>query len=192
MHIALTGGIGSGKSYVCRLLKECGVEVYDCDAAAKRLIKASPEVQGQLSRAVGCDLFAGGRFDKSALSRFIVASEANAEKIDSIVHPAVAADFLNSGYEWLESAILFESGFDRRVDFDFVVCVTAPLETRIGRVMSRDNLMRDKALEWIGRQMSQEEKAAKADFVIENDGKKKLEPQILELINTVNTKQKEK
>ena len=186
MHIALTGGIGSGKSYVCRLLKEYGVDVYDCDAAAKRLIYSLPKVQSRLSQTVGCDLFANGKLDKAALSRFIVASEENAGKINSIVHPAVAADFLASGFEWLESAILFESGFDKRVDFDFVVCVTAPLETRIERVMLRDGITRDKAQEWIDRQMPQDEKTAKADFVVENDGNKDLGIQVRVLLEIVN------
>ncbi len=186
MHIALTGGIGSGKSYVCRLLKDCGIDVYDCDAAAKRLIYTSHELQTELSNAVGCDLFEGGKLNKAALSKFIVASDANAELIDSIVHPAVAEDFKRSGYEWLESAILFESKFNERVDFDFVVCVTAPLEVRIKRVMQRDSLTRERALEWITRQMSQKEKAARADFEIVNDGEKDIVCQISELIDKVN------
>lgn len=190
MYIALTGGIGSGKSYVCRLLKDYGVEVYDCDAAAKRLMNSMPEVQRALSGAVGCDLFAGGRLDKAALSRFIVKSEENVRKINSIVHPAVAEDFKRSGYEWLESAILYESGFDRRIDFGFVVCVTAPLETRIRRIMERDRLPRERAVEWIDRQMPQEEKAARADFVVDNDSGYDVETRIRELMNRINQQSK--
>ncbi len=190
MYIAVTGGIGSGKSYVCRLLKDCGVDVYDCDAAAKRLMNSLPEVQSALSAAVGCDLFEGGRLDKAALSRFIVRSEENVQKVNSIVHPAVAEDFKRSGCEWLESAILYESGFDRRVVFDFVVCVTAPLETRIRRIMERDSLTRDRAVEWIDRQMPQEEKAARADFVIENDDGDDVKSRIRELMNKINQQSK--
>lgn len=190
MYIALTGGIGSGKSYVCRLLKDYGVEVYDCDAAAKRLMNSMPEVQRALSEAVGSDLFVDGRLDKAALSRFIVKSEENVRKINSIVHPAVAEDFKRSGYEWLESAILYESGFDRRIDFGFVVCVTAPLETRIRRIMERDRLTRERAVEWIYRQMPQEEKAARADFVVDNDGGHDVEARIRELMNKINQQSK--
>ncbi len=186
MNIALTGGIGSGKSYVCSLLCDFGIDVYDCDAAAKRLIRTSRELQAQLSDAVGVDLFEGGRFNKAALSRFIVASEANAAKIDSIVHPAVAEDYKKSGYQWLESAILFESKFNERVDFDYVVCVTAPLEVRIQRVMLRDNLSRERALEWIERQMTQEEKVSRSDFEIVNDGTKDVTLQLRELMINVN------
>ncbi len=186
MNIALTGGIGSGKSYVCSLLCDFGVDVYDCDAAAKRLIRTSRELQVQLSDAVGVDLFEGGIFNKATLSRFIVASEANAAKIDSIVHPAVAEDYKKSGYQWLESAILFESKFNERVDFDYVVCVTAPLEVRIQRVMLRDNLSRERALEWIERQMTQEEKVSRSDFEIVNDGTRDVTLQLRELMINVN------
>lgn len=186
MFIAITGGIGSGKSYVCRLLKEKGIMVYDCDKAAKRLMRTDRQLQRQLSQTVGRDVFPEGQLDKALLSRFIVASEENALAIDEIVHPAVARDFMASGLEWLESAILFESGFYTRVPFDYVVCVTAPLEVRIERVMNRDNLTRKKALEWIARQMSQEEKASRADFVVSNDGEADLAEQIESILETIN------
>lgn len=185
MFIAITGGIGSGKSYVCRLLKEKGIMVYDCDKAAKRLMRTDRRLQRQLSQTVGQDVFPEGQLDKVLLSRFIVASEENALAIDEIVHPAVARDFVASGLEWLESAILFESGFYTRVPFDYVVCVTAPLEVRIERVMNRDNLTREKALEWINRQMAQEDKASRSDFIIMNDGTADIMEQIDTILETI-------
>lgn len=186
MFIAITGGIGSGKSYVCRLLEERGIKVYDCDKAAKRLMRTDRRLQQRLSQTVGQEVFPDGQLDKALLSRFIVASESNALAIDDVVHPAVAEDFMSSGFEWLESAILFESGFYARVPFDYVVCVTAPLEVRIERVMKRDSLTREKALEWIARQMSQEEKASRADFVVNNDGEADLAEQIESILETIN------
>lgn len=185
MLIAITGGIGSGKSYICRLLEERGIEVYDCDKAAKRLMRSSRELQLDLTRTVGEDVFPEGRLDKALLSRFIVSSEENAQKIDAVVHPAVARDFLESGKEWLESAILFEADFHARVHFNYIVCVTAPLEVRIQRVMQRDNISREKALDWINRQIPQEEKASKSDFCIENDGQKDLNEQIDRLLEEI-------
>ena len=186
MFIAITGGIGSGKSYVCRILQEKGIMVYDCDKAAKRLMRTDRRLQQRLSQTVGQEVFPDGRLDKALLSRFIIASESNALAIDDVVHPAVAEDFMSSGFEWLESAILFESGFYARVPFDYVVCVTAPLEVRIERVMKRDSLTREKALEWIARQMSQEEKASRADFVVSNDGEAGLAEQIESILETIN------
>lgn len=185
MLIAITGGIGSGKSYVCRLLEERGIQVYDCDRAAKRLMRSSHELQQELSRTVGEEVFPEGQLDKALLSRYIVASEDNAQRIDAVVHPAVARDFMESQMEWLESAILFESGFYARVPFDYIVCVCAPLEVRIQRVMKRDNITREKALEWIDRQMSQEEKAEKSDFCIINDGEADLAEQIESMLETI-------
>lgn len=192
MRIAITGGIGSGKSYVSKLLADFGIVVYDCDDAAKRLIRTSPTLQASINETMGRDVFPNGQLDKAALSRYIVESEENTRKINSVVHPAVAEDFLKSGLEWLESAILFESGFYDRVKFDYIVCVSSPLELRISRLMSRDNLSREKVMEWIGRQMPQEEKVNRADFEIINDGLTDLKSQIAELVNTVNKNYKYK
>lgn len=176
MKYAITGGIGSGKSHVCRALARRGITVYDCDAAAKRLIASDEEVQRRLSEAAGRDLFASGSLDRAALSRFLLASEANNRRINAIVHPAVADDFRRSGLTWMESAILFEAGFERHIDR--VVCVTAPLETRVSRIMRRDGITREAALAWINRQMPEAEKARRADWVIVNDGLTPIEPQI--------------
>lgn len=171
MRIAITGGIGSGKSYVCRQLSKQGIRVYDCDKAAKRLMQSSPELQRALTELVGKEVFPGGELDKDVLRRFLMASDENAQKVDDVVHPVVAEDFLQSDYEWMESAILFDSGFDKRIHFDYIICVTAPLEVRIERIMKRDGISREKAMEWINRQMPQEEKARRSDYVIENDGR---------------------
>lgn len=180
MKYALTGGIGSGKSYVCRKLRDYGVEVFDCDASAKRLMRSSRPLQQRLSEAVGQDVFPDGQLDKAVLAQFLLASEANNRIINSIVHPAVAEEFRCSGMQWMESAILFEAGFQHHVDK--VVCVSAPLEVRIERVMQRDGISREKALEWIDRQMPQEEKERLSDYVIVNDGIADLDSQVEALV----------
>lgn len=179
MKIALTGGIGSGKSYVCRLLEEHDIKVYDCDAAAKRLMHTSHTLQTQLKNLVGEDVYASdGTLQKRVLAQFLLASEANKMAVNNVVHPAVAADFLASGMTWLESAILFESGFNERVSFDAVVCVTAPREVRIERIMNRDGISADKAAAWIDAQTDQAEVARRSQWVIVNDGKADLHIQI--------------
>lgn len=184
MRIAVTGGIGSGKSYVANMLRERGIEVYDCDSAAKRLMLDSPAIRKQLTEAVGADAYlADGKLNKAAISRFLLASDENTKVINSIVHPVVAEDFLSSGTQWMECAILFESGFDRLVDK--VVCVTAPLETRIERIMKRDSISRAQALEWINKQLPQEELVSRSDFTITNDNKHNLSNQIKTLIATL-------
>ncbi|MBQ8712405.1 MAG: dephospho-CoA kinase [Prevotella sp.] len=161
MKIGIAGGIGSGKTYVARLLAARGISVYDCDSAAKRLMR-TPAIQEQLTQLLGC------KPDKQALTRFLLASEENAQAINAIVHPAVFADFLQSGFEWLESGIMYESGANRYVDR--VIVVTAPEEVRIERIMHRDSIDREKALQWMERQWPQEEVRRRADYEIINDG----------------------
>lgn len=176
MKIGITGGIGSGKSYVCRLLERRGIEVYDCDAAAKRLIRSSSRLRRQLQELIGS-------LEKADISRFLLASEDNQRAVNAIVHPAVFDDFEQSGMQWMESAILYESGADKLVDR--VVVVTAPEEVRIERIMKRDGITREKALQWIARQWPQELVRERADVEIVNDGKAELVPQIDELLKAL-------
>ena len=169
MKVGIAGGIGSGKSYVCRRLEARGITVYNCDAAAKRLIRTSTDLQQQLTELIGS-------LDKAAMSRFLLASEANQQALNAIIHPAVFRDFEESGIQWMESAIMYESGIYRLVDK--VVVVTAPLELRIQRIMSRDSISREKALQWIHRQLPQEQVVARADYEIVNDGIADIDSQI--------------
>lgn len=186
-HYAITGGIGSGKSFVCSLLKSRGIDVYDCDAAAKRLMACDEQLQDQLQQLVGKKVYLNGVLQKRVLAAYLLKSEHNKQAVDEVVHPAVAADFLRSDYQWLESAILFDSGFNRRVTFDFVVCVSAPEEVRVMRVMQRDGISREKALEWIHRQWRQERVEQLSDFVIVNDGRQDLDVQVSALLSAAGT-----
>ena len=177
-RFAITGGIGSGKSYVCHLLEKRGLSVYDCDEAAKRLMRSDESLQMMLQYLVGDDVCQNGIIQKRVLAAFLLENDAHKQAVNDIVHPAVATDFMLSNLQWLESAILFESGFNRRVKFNHVVCVSAPLEMRVRRIMERDSITRESALQWIDRQMPQEEIEKRADFVIVNDGRASLETQI--------------
>ena len=175
MKIGITGGIGSGKSYVCQLLRAHGIEVYDCDQAAKRIICTSDAVRQQLLQLIGS-------LEKADIARFLLESESNAKQIDAIVHPAVFRDFEESGFQWMESAILYESGANQLVDR--VVVVTAPEEVRIQRVMHRDGISREKTLQWMQRQWPQAELLRRADYEIVNDGHADLNSQIEKLLST--------
>ena len=174
MKVGITGGIGSGKSYVCQLLRTRGIEVYDCDQAAKRIIRTSEKVRQQLLQLIGS-------LEKADIARFLLESEANAKKIDAIVHPAVFRDFEESGYQWMESAILYESGANKLVDR--IIVVTAPEEVRIQRVMQRDSITREKALQWMQRQWPQSELLRRADYEIINDGHTDLNEQLNKILN---------
>lgn len=176
VKVAVTGGIGCGKSYVCKLLGERDIRVYDCDMAAKRIMASSLKIQDELRKLVGDSVYSEGVLNKAVLAAFLLKSEDNTTAVNKIVHPAVADDFVKSGDKWMECAILFSSGFDKLVDK--VICVTAPLEVRVERIIQRDGITREKALEWIDKQQPQEQMVSLSDYEIINDGEADLEEQI--------------
>lgn len=183
MKIAVTGGIGSGKSFVCRMLEERGISIYNCDDAAKRLIVTSAKIKRELTALVGENVYLEGRLNKAVLTSFLLKSNENTLKVNGIIHPVVAEDFIASGMKWMECAILFTSGFDRLVDK--TICVTAPLSTRVERIMRRDGISEAKAKEWIGIQMPQEEMLKLCDYEVKNDGKADLGKQIDNILNSL-------
>ena len=171
----ITGGIGSGKSYVCSLFRKRGIEVFDCDASAKRCVM-TPLVRDEMTRLIGPDAYVDGIYNKAAVARFLLASEDNKRAVNSIIHPAVMQDFMSSGLQWMECAILYEAHLQDYADR--VVAVVAPEEVRIRRIIQRDGITREKAQAWLSAQMPQEEVQRRADFCIVNDGQQPLEPQI--------------
>ncbi len=184
LKIAITGSIGSGKSYVCGLLRQRGINIYDCDTAAKRIITNNIDVRFQLTKLVGKDVYIGKNLNKAILADYILASKSNAEQVNRIVHPVVATDFLSSGCQWMECAILYTSGFNKLVDK--AICVTAPLDLRINRIVQRDHVSSARAKEWIYCQMSQSDILKNSDFEIINDGKHEIENQIDYILNQIN------
>lgn len=176
----ITGGIGAGKSYVCRLLKERGIKIYDTDKEARRLINTSKDIHDRLVALIGEDTYIDGKYNTAAVTQFLLASEENKQAINRIVHPAVIADFNRSGMEWMECAIIYEARLEQFVDK--VIAVTAPREVRIRRIMERDSIPYDKAAQWVDGQISQDEVARKADYVIVNDGSSDLNRQVDDIL----------
>ena len=184
--IGMTGGIGCGKSYVSDKMKLRGIPVYDSDTRAKLITATDPVLKLELTRLVGPTLYCPcgcGVMQKEVLSKFIFGNPENLAKVNAIIHPRVKEDFRlwaanQKGKDFciLESAILFESGFEKEVDFK--VCVDAPLELRIQRCMKRDGVEREAILKRISSQMDQAEKCRLADFVIVNDNVHDLAVQI--------------
>ena len=187
----MTGGIGCGKSYVSAKMQLRGIPVYDSDSRAKLLTATDPAIKEALTNLVGPTLYCPcgcGVMQKEVLAKFIFGNPENMAKVNAIIHPRVKEDFrqwasARDGKDFciLESAILFESGFDR--DVDFTVCVDAPLPLRIKRCVKRDNTTEQAVVARINSQMDQEEKCRLADFVIVNDDVLALEPQIDALID---------
>ena len=194
----MTGGIGCGKSYVSAKMQLRGIPVYDSDSRAKLLTATDTAIKEALTNLVGPTLYCPcgcGVMQKEVLAKFIFGNPENMAKVNAIIHPRVKEDFrqwakVRDGKDFciLESAILFESGFD--TDVDFTVCVDAPLPLRIKRCVKRDNTTEQAVVARINSQMDQEEKCSRADFAIVNDDVQALEPQIDALIdkckNTLN------
>lgn len=155
-RIGITGGIGSGKSYICRQYAQQGIPVYDCDREAKRLEEEDPDLRRALTMLVGSDVYLDGRLNKPFLASWFFSDPSHTQIISDLVHPAVKRDFIawcqrqHSDMVIIESAILVEAGL--RDCIDELWLVTAPLETRIQRVMQRDNCTREMVLARIARQ----------------------------------------
>lgn len=170
--IGITGGIGSGKSTVCALLKERGVAVYDSDYEAKRLMAQSETLRRQIVEAFGAECYNDGGLNRQYLAAQVFGNAEALQRLNAIVHPAVKDDFRawaerqHGAYVVLESAILFESGFDKEVDA--TLAVMAPLEERVRRTMERDGANREQVLSRIAHQMSDDELHARADRTIVN------------------------
>lgn len=183
--VGITGGIGSGKSSVCSLLADYGVTIYDSDAEAKRLMEQSAELREALCEAFGEECYSESGLNRAYLASKVFGDGEQLQRLNSIVHPAVRADFSawaerqRAPYVVLESAILFESGFDSEVDT--TLAVLAPLEERIRRTMERDNTDRESVLRRIGHQLSDNELHSRAARTIVNIRRDYLESDVEQL-----------
>ncbi len=188
IKLGITGGIGSGKSVVSRLLHIMGIPVYLTDDEAKRLTNEDAEIRRELIALVGKEVYsADGSLNRPCLAAYLFSKEEHARKVNSIIHPRVKSDFI----QWakahadypvvaIESAILIEAGFAETVDR--IVMVYAPFELRLQRAMLRDNASEEQIRSRILRQMNDEEKCQKAHTIIVNDGRTPLIPQIETLL----------
>jgi dephospho-CoA kinase len=189
IKLGLTGGIGSGKSVVASLFEITGIPVYIADTESKRLADTSPVIRKGLTCLFGENIYRNGALDKKRLASLIFNDKEALHCVNAIIHPEVNRDFL----QWaslqqtlvcaIETAILFESGFDKHVDLS--VMVYAPLELRIERVAIRDKAPCDEITRRIHNQLPDEIKKERADFIIYNDGKQPLIPQVKKLIQSI-------
>ena len=186
LQVGITGNMGSGKSTVCRIFAELGIPIYDADSRAKSLMLESP-LKEQISAAFGGDAYlSNGELNRAFLSQVVFSDVAKLQQLNSLVHPAVAADAkhwhesqMDVPYTLREAALLIESGSYKLLDR--LIVVTAPEKIRIERVISRDHSTRETALARMNKQLPESEKVALAHFVINNDGDTALIPQVLRI-----------
>ena len=185
MKVGITGGIGSGKSTVCRLFAQKGIAVYDSDAAAKRLMQEDGALRRQLAGRFGEGTFRNGVLDRAYLAGIVFADPQALADLNALVHPVVMRDFdawaarQEGSYVILESAILFEAGLEGCVDK--TVAVLAPRELRIERTCRRDGGGADQGGRRFAAQLDDDALSARADYVVVNIFEEDLEPAVVKL-----------
>lgn len=183
--IGITGGIGSGKSYIAAQMATAGYRVYDTDKEAKRLIVEDPELREGIVALLGAEVYEGDVYRTDIVASRVFANPELLHQLNALVHPVVRRDIeslinsklsnetatLNSPLSTLnliiESALLFESGLDKLCDR--VIVVTAPEQVRIVRVMARDHCTEKQVRDRMAAQMSEKERLSRADLVINNN-----------------------
>ncbi len=192
--LAITGGIGSGKSYIVRIFSAMGIPVYNADDRTKALYDASPALMEALKGLLGDGLVKDGRLDKAYMASRVFSDRELLEKVESIVFPAVAEDFNNWKRQYeggrhpfvvIESAIILEKGFFKSV-YDRVLTVSSPIPLRVTRVMARSAMSREEVAQRIANQWDDALREALSDYVIISDEKHALLPQVLNVYEKMN------
>lgn len=189
-RVGISGGIGSGKSMVCRIVEAMGYPVYNADAEAKQLSNTHETIVSGAKALFGDSIYCNGELDRKRVGSLVFSDAKLLEQLNSIIHPVVAEHFetwvrANSEHRLVfkEAAILFESGAYKQVDK--TVAVWAPDDVRIARVCKRDGIQEDRVRERMANQMSQNELVRRVDYVIKNNGEELLLPQVVNLVNVL-------
>lgn len=189
IKVAITGGIGTGKTTISNMFSDKGVPVFNSDEIAKEIMNTNSLLKNEIVTAFGDKVYDKNRLNKEYLSDAIFNNETLLKKINAIVHPYVADEFnswikeQDSKYIIYESAIIFENQVEDF--FDKIICVTASEEDVISRVMKRNNFSVDKIKSIINKQLPNDAKIQKSDYVIENINISKLSDKVLEIHNDI-------
>jgi len=182
MKVGITGGIGSGKSTVCRLFAQFGIAVYDSDSEAKRLMSDDADLRSAVIARFGADTYPNGQLDRARLAACVFSDARALADLNALVHPVVIRDFeawaerQEGPYVILESAILFEAGLQGSVDRS--IAVLAPVELRIQRACRRDGCDEARIRERIAAQMTDDDLCRLADYTMVNILEMDLEPSV--------------
>lgn len=185
--VGVTGGIGSGKSIVCRIFEQLGIPVYEADSAAKQLYDKYPELKESIKELVSAEAIdKNGQINRKKLAEIVFNDDEKLSVLNKLVHPLVKWDFKNwadthKGYPYLikEAAILFESGSNENCDK--IISVLSPMDLRVERIRTRDKKTKAEIEKIISKQLSDEELIKRSDFIIYNDEKQMLIPQVLSI-----------
>jgi len=185
LKLGITGGIGSGKTSVCRVFNVLGIPVFSADSEAKHIMDNEKNISRELNSIAGRDLYRNGDLDRVELARLIFNDQNLLKKVNSLVHPVVFEHFKQwqeeqtAPYVIMDAAILFESGGSKLVDK--IITVVAPLDERIGRVIKGNRLTREQVMERIRNQLDDDIKIRQSDYVIYNSENDMIIPAILKI-----------
>ena len=185
LKIGLTGGIGSGKSTVAHFFQILRIPVYNADDAAKKLMVEDKELKTAIINAFGKRSYINGNLDREYIASLVFNNKEKLDLLNSLVHPVTIRDAKdwfqkqNAAYAIKEAALIFESGGNN--DLDYVIGVQSPLKLRIQRTMDRDHISEDEIKARIDKQMKEEEKIERCDFILVNNEQEMLIPQVLNL-----------
>lgn len=183
LKIGLTGGIGSGKTTVAKVFETLGIPVYFADDATKRLMNSNNALKALVIQHFGEVSYINGKLNRKYIADIVFNDKEKLALLNSITHPATIEDAnewiqqQSSPYIIKEAALLFETEAAKHLDY--FIGVSAPLETRIKRVMKRDGLSEAEIMNRINRQMNEEEKMKRCDFIITNNDEEMVIPQVL-------------
>ena len=183
--IGITGAIGSGKTYVSKVFESLGISVFNADNEAKKIMSCSFDLINSIKNEFGDDIYDKHSLNKRKLASIVFSDSKKLKKLNSLVHPFVKQEFLNwckkqkSPYVIKEAAILFESNSYK--ELDSVICISAPKNLRIDRVKARDGFKDYEINNRMKNQFSQEEKENLSDYIVLNDEKELLLPQIISI-----------
>lgn len=185
LKVGITGGIGSGKSVVCEIFKTLGIPVFNADDTARYLMENDDTLVKDVRRLLGDEVYTNGKLDRAKVSTIIFLDPDKLRKLNALVHPAT----ISYSKRWManqsapyvikEAAIFFETGSNK--EMNIMIGVSAPKEIRIHRAMDRSNLTREKVLTIMAQQMNEEEKMGRCDFVIINDDRTPVMPQVMKI-----------
>ena len=185
IKVGLTGGIGSGKTIIARIFETLDIPVYYADDAAKKLMNDNPDLKKSILKHFGEDSYKNNELDRKYLAAIVFNDKEKLDLLNSLTHPVTIKDAeewiskQTSPYSIKEAALLFESGAAEHLDY--VIGVYAPQHIRIKRVMDRDEISAEEVMKRISRQMEEETKMKRCDFVINNNEQQFVIPQVLEL-----------
>lgn len=184
-RIGLTGSIGSGKTLISEIFKTLGIQAFDADMEARKIVD-SPQIVQQLTEFYGSGILLEDRINRAKLAEIVFSNLSQLQKLNDLIHPEVRNHFRNWSagmsdckYVIYEAAIIFESGFYTQLES--TILVTAPKEIRIERVMNRDKATREQVEARVKNQWPEEKKRKLANYIISNSGQELLIPQVMKI-----------